>query len=119
MITYAHKQVRYESSRLWANNPCYEGETLERVLEKAENEKEPIKAIGSPIYTNRADGVIAAYNIRTDRFEIAMEAMNSVSKATDTLFLEERGREWYHKNAAKGETEPVEKVEGPAPAKTE
>lgn len=119
MNTYSYKKVRYETSRLWANNPCYEGETLEKVLEKAENEKEPIKAIGSPIYTKRTDGVIAAYNIRTDRFEIAMEAMSSVSKATDALFLEERGKEWFHKKAAKGETEPVEKVEGPAPAKTE
>lgn len=118
-MIYKHKNVKYRTHQLWANNPCYEGETLEKVLEKAENEKEPIKAIGSPIYTKRSDGVIAAYNIRTDRFDIAMEAMGHVSKATDTLFLEKRGEEWYHKKASKGETEPVETVEGPAPSKME
>ena len=33
------------------------------------------------IYTNRDDGVLPAYNIRTDRWEIAQAAMDAVNQA--------------------------------------
>lgn len=43
--------------------------------------KEPIKDGAPLIYTNRKDGVQPGYDIRTDRFEVAVEAMDKVAKA--------------------------------------
>jgi hypothetical protein len=56
-----------------------EGETIEMKVERIVNNKEPIKDGAPQIFTERKEGVIAAYNIRTDRFEIAAEAMDKVS----------------------------------------
>lgn len=60
-------------------NNSVEGETIEEKIERVLNNNEPI-ADGAPIiYTDRRDGVLPAYDIRTDRFEIAIDAMNKVS----------------------------------------
>lgn len=62
-------------------NEAYEAESLEKKLQRIINNQEPITD-GSPIiYTERKDGIQAAYNIRTDRFDIACEAMDKVHKS--------------------------------------
>lgn len=57
-----------------------EGETLEQKIERIVSNKEPIKDGAPEIFTERKEGVISAYNIRTDRWEIATEAMDLVSR---------------------------------------
>lgn len=57
-----------------------EGETIEKKIERIVNNKEPIKDGAPEIYTERKDGVIAGYNIRTDRWEIAAEAMDVIER---------------------------------------
>lgn len=62
-------------------NKSYVGERLEEKINRILNNKEPITD-GSPvIYTERKDGVMPAYDIRTDRFEVAVEAMSAVQKS--------------------------------------
>lgn len=62
-------------------NTAYEGETIEKKIRRIENNKEPISD-GAPItYTDRKDGVRPEYDIRTDRFEIAIDAMDNVTKS--------------------------------------
>lgn len=57
-----------------------EGEPIEVKVRRLIKNKEPIKdGQGSLIYTERKDGVLAAYNIRTDRWEVAAEAMDKVT----------------------------------------
>jgi hypothetical protein len=56
----------------------YEGETLEEKINRIVNNNEPIKDGAPLIYQERADGVQPEYNIRTDRFEIAVDAMDKV-----------------------------------------
>lgn len=56
-----------------------EGETIEQKMERVLDNKEPITDGAPEIFTERKAGVMAAYNIRTDRFEIACEAMDKVS----------------------------------------
>ena len=65
----------------WDIGSCeiFEGETIEQKMERVLNNGEPITDGAPDIFTERKDGVIAAYNIRTDRFEIACEAMDKVS----------------------------------------
>lgn len=58
-----------------------EGETIETKVRRIVEEKEPISDTAPIIYTNREDGVIAGFNIRTDRFDIALSAMDQVNKA--------------------------------------
>lgn len=60
-------------------NKGYEGETIEQKIERIVNNKEPIKDGAPLVYTDRKDGVQPQYDIRTDRFEIAVDAMDKVT----------------------------------------
>lgn len=62
-------------------NKSYEGERIEEKINRIVNNKEPIKDGAPIIFTDRSDGVPVQYNVRTDRFEVAIDAMDSVSKA--------------------------------------
>lgn len=57
-----------------------EGEPIEHKIERIVKNGEPIKDGAPLVYTERKDGVNAAYNIRTDRWEIAADAMDKVHK---------------------------------------
>lgn len=57
-----------------------EGETIEMKVERMVANKEPISDGAPEIFTERKDGVLSAYNIRTDRFELACEAMDSITR---------------------------------------
>lgn len=60
-------------------NTASEGEEMHRKVQRMINNREPIGEDGAPlIFTQRADGVKPEYNIRTDRFDIAVEAMDAV-----------------------------------------
>lgn len=61
-------------------NTSYEGETIEQKIRRIVNNKEPINDGAPLIYTERNDGVQPQYDIRADRFEIAVDAMDSISK---------------------------------------
>lgn len=74
-----YNKVKYHNTSIRCNNSI-EGETLENKIERVTTNKEPIKDGAPIIYTDRKDGVLAGYNIRTDRFEVAIEAMDKVSK---------------------------------------
>lgn len=60
-------------------NESFRGETIEQKVRKIVNNKEPITDGAPLVYTERKDGVQPQYNIRTDRFEIAIDAMDKVS----------------------------------------
>lgn len=59
----------------------YDGETIEKKVAKIVQNKEPIKDAVPPIYTEKKDGVQAAFNIRADKWEIAQKAMDAANKA--------------------------------------
>lgn len=54
--------------------PTEKGESIEEMLRRLTANKEPIPQNVPPIYTPKADGVIPDYDIRADRFDVAMEA---------------------------------------------
>lgn len=58
-----------------------EGEPIEHKIERIVSNKEPISDGAPAIYTERKEGVISAYNIRTDRWEVASTAMNVIEKS--------------------------------------
>ena len=62
-------------------NNSVEGETLETKIERITTNKEKITDNAPLIFTERSEGVPAGYNIRTDRFEIAIEAIDKSLKS--------------------------------------
>lgn len=63
------------------NNESVEGETIEMKIERIVNNKEPITDGAPIIYTERKVGVQPDYDIRTDRFDVAIEAMDAVNRS--------------------------------------
>lgn len=61
----------------------FEGERIEQKIQRITNNGEAITDGAPEIYTERKEGVKPAYNIRTDRFEIAIDAMDAVSKSIE------------------------------------
>lgn len=58
-----------------------EGESIEMKMRRVTTTNEPIENVAPMIYTERKDGVLPECDIRTDRFNIAQEAMDKVSKS--------------------------------------
>lgn len=56
----------------------YEGETIEEKVARIVQTKEPITDTMPIIYTEKKDGVLPAYNIRTDRFDLAIDAFDKI-----------------------------------------
>lgn len=61
-------------------NESVEGETIETKVERIMNNKEPITDGAPTIYTERKEGVIPEYDIRTDRFDHALDMTDSITK---------------------------------------
>lgn len=64
-------------------NTSKPGEMIETKVERLMHTKEPLtEGQTAPlIYTPRAEGIRASTNIRTDRFEIALEATDKIAKS--------------------------------------
>lgn len=62
-------------------NQSTEGETIEQKVERIVNNGEPSNDGSETIYTERGDGVIAGYDIRTDRLEVAIEGTDKIHRA--------------------------------------
>lgn len=75
---YKYKKPRTTTLRV---NNSYAGETIEAKMKRVLNNKEPIKDGAPLIYTERKDGVKPELDIRTDKWEIAADAMDAVSRA--------------------------------------
>lgn len=64
------------------------GENLITKIQRIVDEGEPIEDGAPLIYTPKADGVKPEYDIRTDKWKIAMNAMDRVSAYKATKYLE-------------------------------
>lgn len=75
-----YKKNPLQKTSIKCNN-AYLGESIEQKVRRILSNNEPIKDGAPLIFTERKDGVLPAYNIKTDRFEIAVEAMDGISRA--------------------------------------
>lgn len=80
MKKYNRFQTKPESTGFKVRD-TYEGESIETKVRRILNNKEPITDSAPLIYTERKDGVLPEYDIRTDRFEVAVDAMDIVDKS--------------------------------------
>jgi len=62
-------------------NELKEGESIEQKVERLMNNDGGIKDTAPIIYTDRKMGVVPEYNIRSDRFDLAVDAMDKISQA--------------------------------------
>lgn len=74
------KTKKIGAKGLITRNESYEAKPLTWQIRDMLDNKEPIEKSAPLIYTERKDGVLPGYNIRTDRWEIAREAMDQVNK---------------------------------------
>lgn len=77
-VMYKKQPVNRTSLKV---NQSYDGERIEEKIERIVNNNEPITDGAPIIYTERDEGVLPQYDIRTDRFEVAVEAMDTVAKS--------------------------------------
>jgi hypothetical protein len=92
------QRPKYRPSTLVVNQGT-PGETLETKIEKLVTNKEPLDEGSTPlIYTPRYEGIRASTNIRTDRWEIAIDATEKIAKS----YLARR-----EENAKKGQPEQI------------
>lgn len=75
---YKHNRINKTTLK---RNKGYAGETLEQKINRIVNNKEPIKDGAPLIYQERKEGINPDYDIRTDRMEVAVEAMDKVARA--------------------------------------
>lgn len=75
-----YRKQKMQNSTMKCNN-AYIAETIEQKVFRITTNKEPIKDTSPPIYTERKDGVEPAYDMRTDRFQLAVNAHNTIASA--------------------------------------
>jgi len=75
------KQFKIKDRTMIELNDSIEGETIEQKVMRITENNEPITDGAPIIFTARKDGVLPAYDVRTDRFEIAIDGMDYVAKS--------------------------------------
>ena len=94
-----YRIAKYNKSKIRSVD-TFEGEPIELKIERIVSNKEPITDGAPSIFTERKEGVVSAYNIRTDRWEIAADAMDLVSKSKEAK-REQRAKAKQDKKDAK------------------
>ena len=72
-------RLKAEPSGIFINESL-EGETIENRVRRITLTKEPIEESAPIIYTARKDGTAPQYDIRTDKWEVAIDAMDKVAQ---------------------------------------
>lgn len=92
----------------------YEGEPIEKKCARIIENNEPITDGAPLVFTKRADGVRPEFNIRTDKWDIAQEAMEKVTEAKKSKIKEKMAKGMPEK-----QDEPKEEVAKTKELKTE
>lgn len=88
-------------------NKAYVAQSIEIQVQRILNNNEPLKSGDAPIYQHRGEGVNPDYNIRTDRWEHAIEA-------ADKLTASQRAKRQSGIDAWKESLKPKTKQDGGA-----
>ena len=77
---YAGYRVPTVVRSLKVSPEFYDGERIETKVSRLFNNEEAISDVAPRIYTERSKGVLPDYDIRSDRWEYATDAMDLVTK---------------------------------------
>lgn len=101
------------SRKGWINDPnlAYQAEPrevkLRKIISGEANNMED--GVFPTIYTEKKDGVQPEFDIRTDRFEIAIDAMDKINQSAANQIAKSRGETEAAKNFGTGEKTDPEK----------
>lgn len=73
------KGIKFPHTQINTQENMREGQSIEEKMRKIIETKEPVKCVTTKLYQKRKDGVAPECDIRTDRFDIAIEAMHNVA----------------------------------------
>lgn len=73
------RQPKYTTSN-FKGIQSYEAKSIETELEEIITQKKPVEATAPLIYTEKKDGVIEDFDIRTDKWEAMQRAANYVNE---------------------------------------
>jgi hypothetical protein len=71
--------IRHRTGSKISGRTPYNGETLENKIERILENKEGITEVSERIYGTREEGVIPSTNIRSDRWDAAVDAMDAAN----------------------------------------
>lgn len=102
-MKYSERKTSTNLNYLSVEN--FEGETIEDKVIRIITTNEPITDGAPLVYTEYKDGVRPEYNLRTDKFELAIEAMDKVhatniARTKTLLNPETEGEEKTDRNPA-------------------
>lgn len=101
------------SRKGWINDPnlAYQADPREVKLRKIISGESSNMEDGvfPTIYTEKKDGVQPEFDIRTDRFEIAIDAMDKINQSTANQIAKNKGETEAVKNFGTGEKTDPEK----------
>lgn len=75
------KRTRNINKKGMYANQGVEGESIETKVRRVTENKEPITDGAPIVYTEKKDGVLPQFDIRTDKWDIALMAMDAVNRA--------------------------------------
>ena len=81
------------------------GESIEEMLRRVRDSKEPIQANAKMLYFDRKDGVMPFCDIRSDRFDYAMQATD---KLHATAFAQRMAEDGFAINEQTGKWEKIQ-----------
>lgn len=93
-------------------NTSTEGESIETMLSRITTNREPIKDSSPIIYMERKDGIKPEYDIRTDKFDNAIDKIAEVN----ALRIERRKKDEETKNSDSNKSVEVQGTEPPPDA---
>lgn len=99
------KRINIKCDTKINRNESVIGEYIETKIKRAINTMEAIEENAPIIYTPRAEGVKPEYNIRTDRFDVALDA---VTKYHEKKMIQRA--EYYKAKETKSEVDTVTEV---------
>lgn len=73
------RKIKIKNTNKLNINDSYDGETIENKIRRIMSNREPIDDSAPLTYTERKEGIRPEFDIRTDRFDIAIEAMDKVN----------------------------------------
>lgn len=99
------KKIYYKGKTI-QRDECYEGEDITVKINRLLTTKEPIQDGAPLLFTEKKEGINPAYDIRTDRWELAQSTLdralaNDIAKSKD-ITIETNNTET--KNTEKNET---------------
>lgn len=79
------KKTKRPKFGIYRKNNAVEGEPIEHQIRRMVDNGEDLESNKSKpiIYTDRKDGVIAAYDPRADKWDIALDGVDKINKSRD------------------------------------